>query len=68
MVWQLKKLHEKISSRQSKWLDEKLINFNTQKRNRAKNEFEKDFYKLLNNVFYGKAMENVRNPLRLNFF
>ena len=52
-------VHEKISSRQSKWL-EKNINFNTQKGNKAKNDFKKDFYKLLNNSFYGKTMENVR--------
>ena len=61
------KIHEIISFKQSKWL-EKFINFNTQKRNRAKNDFEKDFYKLLNNAFYGKTTENVRNRLGLKFF
>ena len=44
------KLHENISFKQSKWL-EKYLNFNTQKRNRANNDCEKDFYILLNNVF-----------------
>ena len=58
------KAHEIISSRQSRWL-EKYISFNTQKRNQAVNDFEKDFYKLLNNAFYGKTMENVRNRLKI---
>ena len=35
--------HERFSFRQSKWL-EKYIGFNTQKRNQAVNDFEKDFY------------------------
>ena len=60
------KVHNIISFKQSRWL-EKYINFNTQKRNKAKNDFEKDFYKLLNNAFYGKTMENVRNRLKIKF-
>ena len=44
------------------------MSFKTQKRNKAKNGFEKDFFKLLNNFFYGKTMENVRKSLRLKFF
>ena len=62
----VEKIHELISFKQSKWL-EKDIKFNTQKRNKAKNEFNKDFYKFLNNAFYGKTMENVRNRLGLEF-
>ena len=58
------KVHNIISFRQSRWL-EKYINFNTQKRNQAVNDFEKDFYKLLNNAFYRKTMENVRNRLKM---
>ena len=61
------KIHNIISFRQSRWL-ENYINFNTQKRKKAKNDFGKDFYKLLNNAFYGKTMENVRNRLKIKFF
>ena len=53
------KVHEIISFRQSKWL-EKNTSFNAQKRNQAVNDFEKDFYELLINSFYGKTMEIVR--------
>ena len=60
------KFHEIISFKQSKWL-EKYINFNTHKKNLAVNDFEKDFYKLLNNAFYGKTMENVRNRCKIEF-
>ena len=60
------KVHNVISFKQSRLL-EKYISFNTQKRNKAKNDFEKDFYKLLNNAFYGKTMENVRNRLKIKF-
>ena len=60
------KVHEIISFKQSQWL-EKYIIFNTQKRNQEVVDFEKDFYKLLNNAFYGKTMENVRNRLKYKF-
>ena len=60
------KVHNMISFKQSMWL-KNYINFNTQRRNQAVNDFEKDFYKLLNNAFYGKTMENVRNRLKIKF-
>ena len=60
------KIQELISFKQSKWL-EKYRSFNTQKRNEAKNDSERDFYKLPNNAFYGKTMENVRNRLIIIF-
>ena len=63
---EITKVHEVISFKQKKWL-EKCIDHNTQKRNKTKDDFEKDFYNLLNNAFYGKTMENVRNRLRIEF-
>ena len=60
----VEKIHEIISFKQSKWL-ESYISFNTQKRNKAKNDFEKHFFKLLVNAAFGKFLENVRNRLDL---
>ena len=60
------KVHDIISFKQSRWL-QKYKNFNTQKRNQAVKDFEKDFYKKLNNAFFGKTMENVQNRLKYKF-
>ena len=58
------KIHEIILYKQSRCL-EIYTSFNAHKRNRAKNDFEKDVFKLLVNAAFGKILEDVRNRLRL---
>lgn len=58
----LRKIHRILSFSQRPFLRE-YVEFNNAKRAEAKSEFERDFFKKLNNSWYGKSIENLRKKI-----
>ncbi|GFR18932.1 uncharacterized protein TNCT_24541 [Trichonephila clavata] len=60
----LQKIHNVLRFRQEPWL-KPYVSFNNNKRQSTKHAFEKDLFKLMNNAWFGKSLQNPRKRLQI---